>query len=75
VPLPGCHRGGTFHLIRHLSPSSVQLTLILRKRRALLTTVTEESAIAAAASTGLKKPYSPRMGLRNPGTVPPEKNG
>ena len=47
----------------------------LRSLRALLTTVTLESAIAAAASTGLRKPYSSRKGLKASGTVPSAKNG
>src|SRR5215207_7340685 len=46
-----------------------------RSRRALLTTVTEKSAIAAAASTGFRKPYSPRKGRRASGTVPPANSG
>src|SRR5215208_174540 len=46
-----------------------------RSRRAFETTVTEESAIAAAASTGFKKPYSPRKGRRASGTVPPANSG
>src|SRR3712207_5195238 len=50
-------------------------TLALRSLRALLTTVTLESAIAAAASTGFRKPYSPRNGRSASGTAPPAKSG
>src|SRR5215204_22061 len=46
-----------------------------RSRRAFETTVTEESAIAAAANTGFKKPYSPGKGRRASGTVPPANSG
>ena len=44
--------------------SSFLYTFTRRSRRALLTTVTEESAIATAARTGLRNPYSPSTGLK-----------